>query len=216
MAVDNLLGFSIGGLFDTIFKTGATIAIVVGVLLIIALIGYFVIRPVRYKIKIVLWANRAGNIVEDYDRAMITKGGMFSKSIVQKLRLLKRKVNLPVPDPGYFIRGVKGDTIYYYKFGNNDYTPILPKFSNPDVKFVPSEADTEMWHIYEQKEMLRRNTASDFLSKYGPFIAVGMIILGLIIVSWMINGTLKELISTAAGVAEAMKDAAASLAAAKG
>jgi hypothetical protein len=73
-----------------------------------------------------------------------------------------------------------------------------------------------MWHIYEQKEMLKRNTVSDFMSKYGPFIAVGIIIIGLIVVSWMINGTLKELIGTAASVGEAMKEAAASLAAAKG
>ena len=217
MAIDNLLGFNLGSLFDSIFKTGATIFTVVIVLLIIGIIAWFVLRPIRYKIRVVLWANRAGNIVEDYDRATITSGaGFFSKSMVQKLRLLKRKVNLPVPDPSYFIRGVKGDTIYYYKFGNKDYAPILPQFSNPTVKFVPSEADTEMWHIYEQKEMLKRNTVSDFMSKYGPFIAVGMIIIGLIVVSWMINGTLKELIGTAGSVAESMKEAAASLAAAKG
>jgi hypothetical protein len=216
LPIDNLLGFSVGSLLDGIFKAGATILIVVSVLGVLGLIAYFVIRPARYNIRVVLWANRAGNIIEDYDRALITTGGLFSKSIVQKLRLLKRKVNLPVPDPGYFIRGVKGDTIYYYKFGNRDYAPILPQFSNPTVKFVPSEADTEMWHIYEQKEMLKRNTVSDFMSKYGPFIAVGIIIIGLIVVSWMINGTLKELIGTAASVGEAMKEAAASLAAAKG
>jgi len=217
MAIDNLLGFNLGSLFDTIFKTGATIFIVVMLLFIIGIVAWFVIRPIRYRIRVVLWANRAGNVVEDYDRATITKGGgFFNKSVVQKLRLLKRKVNLPVPDPQYFIRGVKGDTIYYYKFGNKDYAPILPEFSNPAVKFVPSEADTEMWHIYEQKEMLKRNTMSDFMSKYGPFIAVGIIIIALIVVSWMINGTMKQLITTAGSVAEAMKDAAASLAAAKG
>lgn len=213
----NLLGFNVSSLFSSIFKTGATILVVVLVVLVIGLLAYFVLRPLRYKIRVVLWANRAGNIIEDYDRAMVTKGGgLFSKSVVQKLRLLKRKLNLPVPDPKYFIRSVKGDTIYYYKFGNKDYSAILPSFSNPEVLFVPSEADTEMWHIYEQKEMQKRNTMSDFMSKYGPFIAVGIIVIALIVVSWMINGTMKQLISTAGSVAEAMKDAAASLAAAKG
>lgn len=213
----SLLGFNLSGFLSSFFKAGATILVVVVVALVIGLVAYYVLRPLRYKIRVVLWANRAGNVIEDYDRAMITAGaGFFSKSVVQKLRLLKRKLNLPIPDPKYFIRGAKGDTVYYYKFGNKDYAPILPEFNNPAVKFVPSEADTEMWHIYEQKEMVKRNTMSDFMSKYGPFIAVGIIIIGLIVVSWMINGTLKQLIGTAGQVGEAMKDAAASLAASKG
>ncbi len=211
-----ILGFSFSGLMSSLWKIGAGVAAAAAVAVFAGVILYYVIRPLRYKIRIVLWANRAGNVVEDYDRAMISKGGFLTKSIIQKLRLLKRKVNLPIPDPRYFIRGVKGDTIYFYKFGNNDYAPILPQFSNPDVKFVPSEADTEMWHIYEQKEMIKRNTVQDIMSKYGPLIAIGAIVIVVIIVTWMITGVMKQLIGTAGSVGESMRQAAEALGNAKG
>ena len=211
------LGFDFTGILNSILSVGGTILLVGLAAAVLGVIGYFVLRPLGYKIKVVLWAVRANGIVQGEDKAKIISGNsFFRKDGVDKLSFFKRKIKLPVPDPKFFIRGEKSDTIYYYKYGAKDYTPIAPTFSNPEVSFVPSEEDTKMWHLYEVKDLIRRNTMKTFMSQYGQYIALGAVVILIIVVAWMVTGVMKELISTAASVGQNMEDAAASLAAAKG
>lgn len=207
MAIDiGSFGSSFANIFGGIMK-GGYIMLYIAIFAIIAFVlGYVIIRPLRYKIRVIIWAARGGTgIVEAVDKGRIVRGGgLFNKSPVGKLKLMKRKLALPIPEINHFVRGEKGDTIYYYKYGDTDYVPIMfgelkEKFT--DLQLNPSEEDMKLWWISEHKDLVNRNSTKDFINKYGMLIAAGGIIIGIIIVTWIISGTLKEYISAAQTIA---------------
>lgn len=212
--IGDLLGNTVSNFTSGLVSAGSVVLQGLIFIIFIAIIGWFIIRPLTYKIRIVLWTERAGGIVEAHDKAKIIRSGLFSKSPVMKLKLLKRNLSLPVPDLKHFVRTEKGDTIYYYKYGELDYVPVIfkelvDKFK--DLKFNPSEEDIRMWWVYEQKELIKRNTMKNTLLQYAPYLALGGVILLIIIVAWMLNGTMKDLITTGGQIAEAMKTASQNL-----
>lgn len=213
------VNLDLSGMFTGAMRTGYIIGVAIAIFIVIAVLWYFIVRPMSYKIRVIIWAARGGTgIVEGTDKAKITKGGLFNKSPIAKLKFFKRKVSLPVPELNHFVRGEKGDSIYYYKYGESDYAPIV--FSELTEKFKdlalnPSEEDVKLWWLSENKSLLMRNTAKDFLAKYGQYLMFGGLILCIIVVTWIISGVLKEYIGAAQNVGEQLKTITGNMAVAK-
>lgn len=212
----NTLGINFSNLFKGISTAGYALFYIILIAAAITFFYILIIRPLTYKIKVVIWAARGGTgMVEAQDKAKIIRGGFFRKSPVAKLKLLKRKLTLPVPEISHFVRSEKGDTIYYYKYGDTDYVPVI--FSELTEKFKdlalnPSEEDMKLWWLSENKALLLRNQTADFLTKYAPMLMMGALIILIIIVTWIIAGTLKEYIGAVGAVGSNLKEVAASLA----
>ncbi len=201
---------------QNVIKTGYLAAEVVLAAAVLFIFYWFVIRPTTYNIGITIWEERAGGIVETNDRGKIVVGkggllGFFTKDNVRRLKLLRKKFDLPVPTNDHFVRTTTGDKVYYYRYGQTDYQPVIfkeltEKFA--DLHFNPSSEDIKLWHIQESKDVLRRNTVVNKLQHVLVPIMIGVIFVMIIVATYMITGTLKNYISSSQAIATAQQETA--------
>jgi len=164
------LGFSITTLVTTIF-----VALLCGIGFIIA----FVIM--RYNIRIEIHSKRGGGgtkVLFDYGKIVTEKG-------IRKLRLLKRKKEIPVPPREFFytLRGNK-EKIFFFEDVSGRIHPAGFRLGADGKMFLQPEYEQEKaWFVMEREQAEQAYKKQGFWEKYQfMIVTAGMIAFVLIVI----------------------------------
>ena len=210
---DSIGGLTNQQLFSNLGGVATTIFFGVLILAFIMVVGWVVyIYFIKNNIYVEI-IERIGNTwTSRFDRAFVTN--KKSDKGLQYLKLFWSKTEEENPDPRYY--GLKGKSRFLklHKFGN-DFIPIPVTFNSPAKINVSFEMRSRMMFLQEHKKNEQLFDYKEFWDKYGQAITVAgtLLICAFIIIITMHYAD--KMVSTSAGVADALKGTAERLAAYK-
>lgn len=174
-----------------LFSYGLIISEIIILGLIIGVGIYYLSKRIKYN-KIVHVIEKIGenNIIGVQDSGGIMK----SKEGSVKFRLLKRKINLPVPDSRFFIIDKKGKAhIFLYKYTEGGYAPIAISEVGKFLNFTPIEWDLNNWYTQELENVNLKYDRTKAFQKYLPIIMYASMLVFFVIALWIYMGSMKDM-----------------------
>lgn len=184
-------GFDIGGV-------GVTLAIVLGgviVAFVIGLFGYLIYQRAQYKLNINLWSKTGSGGVFTVDKARINRDPTTRRP--DTIVLLRNKITEQYPGSDFLYYSDKGAMMLNAVVVENK----LVFFRVDDIMPNPGEFKTSYkqsdFHGLARSILDARNkwSPSDFLTKYGPMLASGVLVVVVLIFMIVISnqlGTVSE------------------------
>jgi len=143
-------------------------ALITGVMLI------FLYVMLQYNIRVEIHSRRAGGnvkIIKDYAKITTSSG-------VKKLRLFKRKREIPVPPREFFyVLSGKKEKIFFFEDVSGRVHPAKMRFGQGEEMFLQPEYEEEKdWFVREREKNEERHRKMSFFEKYQYLIITGAMI----------------------------------------
>lgn len=172
-------------------------------IILIALLGlliWLVWWIMSYKIKVIVRQKISdGRTLIKIDKGKIQK----DRNGVYWLKLFKHRIKLPEPDNENFDITTKGKKIIEFIKIGTDFVPILIKSRTVDSTNSFSPAQRQMMiHECRESEQYKKRTAMDLLRDAIPYMALVLIILGLLIFMPDIIESKTQVVNAYNGVAD--------------
>ena len=165
----------------------------------------FLAKLKPYPIKVIIYEERAGNIVPVMDSAIRFK----EKTGEQYYHLKKKNVKLPVQKFQNIYSGHKTNILHLYSSGADDFQPMIVKKSKErDAKLVSEEESVKYWQVISQKDSIKRWTKQSALMTYLPIISLVIFAVAVVLVFNSFSGSLEQMGQVANSIGNTQKEIA--------
>jgi hypothetical protein len=176
-------------------------------ILVIGVIYWFFLRPMFYKIRVIILARRGGegSVIVGYDKGKYGK----DRNGIEKFNLLKRKqATIKYPEYKYIQPTERGaGTLFLFKFGENDYTPIDVSDTFVNSPFMAVDSDHRNLLAIEHRAVAQKYAKTSRWKEFAPYLLIfgGLIII--MVMFWMLTGQLQGVASAVGGASNNLADA---------
>ncbi len=215
-----LEGINTAGVYSKTVASGLVIGKALFWIITIGVVAYFLIHRFSFNHKVYIIAKRGGRTVSiAEDRAKFVRKKGVHKMVFGSW--IRRNIKLPIPDPHLIFNGPRGKpTIFLYKYGEKDYSPIAmttnnwgmlkrkeqadasDSYATVDVtqvldvadflKLEPVASHIDFWNIQTKKEITEQFFKPTFFEKYGAQIIMIIAIMAVVVIIWMTLGKIDD------------------------
>jgi hypothetical protein len=167
---------------QTIMSWLIWVAVAVGIIIAIAVIGFMIWRNKVYKFPVTIFSERSNGVAETYD-----KGAFLRRKIskVPYFRLLKRKKEI-MQHPMMNAIAQNTNRLYFYQKDMDTYIQLRPVIDDKILRYEPIDTDLKYGAIIEIQKIRDVVAVENKFMKFAPWFGLVILFVAAIVFLYML------------------------------